>query len=835
MKKKKIELLAPAGSFGALVAGCESGADAVYLGGTRFSARASANNFSDEEITEGVKYAHIRGVKVYVTVNTLISDEELTETMEYIDFLYKIDVDALILQDIGLAKLIKEKHSDFEIHASTQMTVHDIEGALFLKEMGFARIVAARELSAEEIENLATKSGMEIEVFVHGALCVSWSGQCLMSSLIGGRSGNRGRCAQPCRRKYKRYGGGFADGESTYALSTRDLNTIEDLKTIVASGVSALKIEGRMKTPEYVSITVTNYRKALDEVFAGHSNENLEEAEYELRASFNREFTQGYILGHGGTELVSEERPDNRGIFLGKVISQKGNFLRIKLEENFVNDGDGIEIEGLDGNSGIMISGMNVNGQPGKRAKAGDTAEVYTGRTFEVGSEVRKTLDSELQKKAQDVYMEANKNKIPLKGSIKLQVGTKCSFEIEDENGNKGKAESKDLTSEATNKAATLESLKVNLEKTGDTPYEFAEITGEIIGNCFMPASVVNELRRTAIADLELKRSIWHPERIGSATANGNTAIDASENASLSANGNATIDVSENTTIREDKKVEIICRVESLNQAIICVEAGGTLIDIKWDSFLRTQGAGKAERLQSLREKGADEIWIVLPNIIKDSEKKMLTEINELCQNGSADGIVANGIGMVHWARENGVSYRAGSSLNIFNKESLQAFADSKGIQPSEELTFTQIVELGKHCDSEIECKVYGQTVVMTLEYCPFETEGCHTDCGILKGASLDDNTGRAFPLRRSLGHRIQLLNSSSMLVYKELASFEKNGLVKYILDFTNETKDLIEDIVTSYISEDLRKANEYPDMILESMESGETEYTKGHYFRGVI
>ena len=814
MKMNSMELLAPAGSFEALVAACESGADAVYLGGQRYSARASANNFDDDQLESAVKYAHIRGVKVYVTMNTLVLDIEIPEVMEYIDFLYKLDVDALILQDIGLAKLIKQRYSDFEIHGSTQMTVHDLDGAMLLKEIGFSRVVPARELSSQEIKKLSIDSGLKIEIFIHGALCVSWSGQCLLSSLIGGRSGNRGRCAQPCRRKYKRFGEGFPESKATYALSTKDLNTIEDIESIVNSGASALKIEGRMKSPEYVGITVFNYRKALDHLISEESNDDLENAQYELKASFNREFTKGYILGDKGKEIISEERPDNRGIFLGRVISQKGNFLRIKLEENFVQDGDGIEIEGPDGNSGIMISGINVNGQPGKIGKKGDTVEVYTGRTFEVGSEVRKTLDSELQKKAQDNYMHKNRKKIHLTGFMYLNVGEKCVFTIEDDQGNISIAETKDIISEATNKAAKLESVRTNLEKTGDTPFIFDGIKAEISGNCFLPASVVNELRRNAISDMEVKRSILHPDRI------------VGERPAYM--------FVEKSKLEKCNNEKIICRVENLDQAITCIEAGVTFIDIKWDSFCRDNSGDKLDKLNSLKEKGAAEIWAVLPNIIKDSEKKFLKELLILCQNDILLGVVANGIGMVHWARENKVPFRAGSSLNVFNREALGFYADSIGIQPSEELNLNQILELGKY-NGNLECKAYGRTVVMTMEYCAFEAEGCNSNCGVLKGASLDDNTGRAFPLRRSIGHRVQLLNSSYMLIYKEFDNFVEKGICKFILDFNDEDIDFIKDTVQGFFNLDLRKSGEYPELIQENIEKGNVEYTKGHYFRGVI
>ncbi|RDC50793.1 U32 family peptidase, partial [Acinetobacter sp. RIT592] len=243
------ELLAPVGSFDALKAAVQNGANAVYLGGKEFSARASANNFDREELKEAVKYAHIRNVKVFVTANTLIKQYEIDDFLNYIKYLYDIDVDAVILQDIGMAKLIKSLLPDFELHASTQMVAHSLEDTLYLQNIGFDRVVLARELNIDEIEYICKNTDVDIEIFVHGALCVCYSGQCLMSSMIGNRSGNRGRCAQPCRQKYELIdinSGKVIDTEGDYLLSPRDLNTIEEIDRVIEAGVHSLKIEGRM-------------------------------------------------------------------------------------------------------------------------------------------------------------------------------------------------------------------------------------------------------------------------------------------------------------------------------------------------------------------------------------------------------------------------------------------------------------------------------------------------------------------------------------------------------------------------------------------------------------
>ena len=250
---KNIELLAPAGTVESLYAAINSGADAIYMGGTKFSARAYASNFTNEDLEYVVRYAHLYGVKIFIAVNTLIKENELSEAVEYIDFLYSIGVDALIVQDFGIAKILRDRYKDFEVHSSTQMTIHNGEGAKFLKSQGFHRIVLARELNLKEIKYISSDLDIETEMFVHGALCVCYSGQCLMSSMIGGRSGNRGRCAQPCRLPYDIINTKDGTNKKAYILSPKDMCNIDNVEDLIKTGTSSLKIEGRMKRPEYVA------------------------------------------------------------------------------------------------------------------------------------------------------------------------------------------------------------------------------------------------------------------------------------------------------------------------------------------------------------------------------------------------------------------------------------------------------------------------------------------------------------------------------------------------------------------------------------------------------
>jgi putative protease len=363
----KIELLAPGGSIESMYAAVQTGCDAIYMGGSKFSARAYANNLSDEELIKAVDYCHLYDVKVYIALNTLIKEVELEEALDYSRFLYKIGVDALIIQDFGLFAAIKKEMPGFELHASTQMTIHNGEGALFLKELGFKRIVLSRELSLEEIKYISTDLNVETEVFVHGALCISYSGQCLMSSVIGGRSGNRGRCAQPCRLPYTIINKSTQETREGYLLSPKDTCTIDEIKALIESTTSSLKIEGRMKKPEYVAGVVSSYRKAIDSVYSNSSFENKPHKEI-LTQLFNREgFSKAYLRGNIGKDMMAYNFPRNTGVLLGKVEKD----LRIKLSKD-ISVGDGIRTD----ENGFIITNIIKDKESCDFARKGDIVQL---------------------------------------------------------------------------------------------------------------------------------------------------------------------------------------------------------------------------------------------------------------------------------------------------------------------------------------------------------------------------------------------------------------------------------------------------------------------------
>ena len=338
MRREDVELLAPAGTWEALEAAVFAGADAVYLGGSAFGARAYAENFGPEELQRAITFAHLHHVRIYVTVNTLVTDEEMKALGEYVTFLSNIGVDGIIVQDLGIIRLCRRTVPELELHASTQMTITNSAGAIFAYHQGMPRSVMARETTLKDLKTICQKTPGEIETFMHGALCICYSGQCLMSSLIGSRSGNRGRCAQTCRMPYTLVNKEGKDmlqnaDAGQYLLSPKDMNTLDILPQLIETGVRSFKIEGRMKRPEYVAVVTDIYRRAIDRYFTGKYVVPEKDREH-IEQIFNRDFTTAYLEKKPGRTMMSDRRPNNRGILLGRVVSLNKDHTEgtIKLE-----------------------------------------------------------------------------------------------------------------------------------------------------------------------------------------------------------------------------------------------------------------------------------------------------------------------------------------------------------------------------------------------------------------------------------------------------------------------------------------------------------------------
>lgn len=479
----KIELLAPAGSMESLIAAINNGADAIYLGGNKFSARAYASNFDNETMMKAVDYAHSYNVKVYVTINTILKQSELKEALKYAGYLYEIGVDAIIIQDLGLVKLIRDVYPDFELHASTQMTIHNAEGALYFREKGMQRIVLSRELTLDEIKYISKDLGIETEIFVHGALCVCYSGQCLMSSMIGGRSGNRGRCAQPCRMQYTLKGENFGERKA-YLLSPKDTCFIDDMDAIIKSGTSSLKVEGRMKKPEYVAGVTRNYRKAIDKVLV-NTKFDLQRGRQELAQLFNREgFAKAYLYKNVGKDMMSYNYPKNTGVYIGQV----SNSGEVKLEAS-VSLGDGIRFN----DDGFTLSKILNNNNEVKEAFKGETVKLFPTGGYKKGYKLYKMSDKKLYDELND-DLKPYKRKINLTGEIEFKVNAPLC--IKAKYNKKEYRVYGEMVEEATNKPLTRERVEEALRKSGEIPYKFDKIFFDIFDDGFIRISAINNLRR---------------------------------------------------------------------------------------------------------------------------------------------------------------------------------------------------------------------------------------------------------------------------------------------------------------------------------------------------
>lgn len=501
---KKVELLAPAGNMDSLKAAVMAGCDAVYLGGVLFGARAFAGNFTNEEIVDAINYAHLYGVKVYVTINTIIYDSEVERFLDYVRFLHKNNVDAVIIQDIGMFDLLRKKFPNLELHASTQMNIHNYDGALLAKKLGFKRVVVARETPIDVIKKVKEEIDIEIEVFIHGALCVSYSGECLLSALVGKRSGNRGTCAQICRKKYD-----FYDDDknklntNNYLLSTKDLCTLKYIDKLIEVGVDSLKIEGRMKRSPYVYLVTKTYRKVIDNYYNTGKLKIDENDIIELKKMFNRNFTKGFMLNEDNNNFTYDKRPNNIGIEVGQVISKVKNDLKIKLTYD-VSVHDGLRILDDKEDKGLVINKMFINNKSVLEAKKGDVITLKYDKYVEKNSKALLTSS----KKQLDSISEAIKNQerfiyIDLNFTAKENENLKLTIT----DGLNTVTEVLDKTPmRAINKETSFDVIKKQLSKLGNTVYKARSITLNLDDNLFINIKDINEIRRRAISKLNEKR-----------------------------------------------------------------------------------------------------------------------------------------------------------------------------------------------------------------------------------------------------------------------------------------------------------------------------------------
>ena len=820
---KEIELLAPVGSYESLVAAVQNGCDAVYLGGRAFGARAYATNFDKKTMEEAVDYAHIRGVKVYVTINTLIKDNERVDFLNYVLELYTIGVDAVIVQDLGAVKILQDNFKDLAIHGSTQMTLHNSEGIKVLYEKGIKRVVLARELNLQEIAHISKNTEVDLEIFIHGALCYSYSGQCLMSSFIGGRSGNRGRCAQPCRKQYEIVS--LKDNQkrspALFHLSMRDLNTLEDVGKIIESGVKSFKIEGRMKRPQYVASIVKSYRKGINN-YLTHKKELIdEETMKEVTQIFNRKFTKGYILNSDKNQILNIEKPSNRGLFLGRADdynSKRGSFT-IKLMED-LNQGDGIEIYSRNKESvGGIINKLYIDNKLTHEAKSGSIVEIKINGRVQKGDNVYKTFDNQLTKSLEKTYQGVIENKkIPIWGELKVELGMPLKLYIWDADGNTVYKDSEEIIEKARNIGLKEEKIIGNLSKLGNTPFYLENIYIDLQEDVAISVASINKIRRDAIEDLIKIRK--NKNKRDAKTIN---LYSSTREKDLLATG-----LADNQIPKLMVKVDTIQQLETvLHEDVDRVYYGG-IHDL--------------HRVTKMCKENNIEIFFKSPTILKDQESQILQRILE---KNMVDGILAGELGFLNFAKNNlKTSVIADASFNIMNSSTVDFLKDMNvnGITLSTELDLKNIENLQINKDLEVEVIIYGKLPIMTTETCPLIGNNyCNNQCHKCEDKAnhytrgLKDSKNMVFPFTKDDWGRTIIINSNPLYMVDKIHDLFKLSINNYRLEFTDEEPEEIIKIIRShrnsiekYFSMNNTEKG-YKDIGMDIK-----DFTRGHFYRGV-
>ncbi|WP_321429978.1 DUF3656 domain-containing protein [uncultured Methanolobus sp.] len=821
------ELLAPAGNMESLIAAVENGADAVYLGIKDFSARAYAGNFTIEEFREALDFAHLRAVKVYVTLNTLIKDSEMEEALELMYTLDELGTDAIIVQDMGLLELAREKVPSLPIHASTQMTVHNTEAVLALKKSGVKRIVLARELSLEEISRIKSETGVEIEAFVHGALCICYSGQCLMSSMIGGRSGNRGYCAQPCRKQYRfRMDGKEIKTEGSYLLSPKDLNTSEILPELINAGIDSFKIEGRMKRPEYVAGVVRIYRNLIDRFAEDPDNYFVTEEEKEnLEQLFNREFTTGYFKGDPAIDLMSRERPHNQGIMVGKVSGYNNKFKRLEITlTRELEVGDGIGFEGSK-NSGTIVRGIYIGNRLEKKAGSGEVITINFDQPPKNGTPVYRTLDDSLMKELQASYSSpAPIRKVPVSIDLKAHIGEKLELSIYDNENNTSTIISDYVVQTAQKRPTTEEDVKKQLAKTGNTVFEAQGIEVDMPDDAFIPIKELNNARTEATTELERIR------------------IKKFRRPAHDISSEMKQEKSEETEITDEKEEKMILlsvSVKTVDALASALKSGADLVYI--DASLKELQSNDWKFMTESACGKNISLYLHTPVIVKDTEIQDVKEKIKLAKELGFEGIIAANLGVLEIARDSGLKILTDSSVNVFNKHTLQAFT-KEGVDTvtlSTEMNLGQIIEITPYGDCEYI--VHGQIRIMESEHCLIggvlgekDENGfnCGSQCKSGKFEIIDEK-GYEFPIRTDSQCRTHIFNSRELCLLEDVPQLIKAGVSRLRIDATNMDDYNVSMVTRAY------RAN------IDAYYTGDTKHiwqgsdisefhTRGHYHRGV-
>ena len=808
-----MELLAPAGTMENFMAALESGADAIYLGGKVFNARAHAANFGIDELREAVRLAHILDVSVYVTVNILIGDTELKDLEQYIKDLDSIGVDAIIVQDLAVAEIAKRVAPNIHLHGSTQMTAATLDAVRFYESLGFTRVVLARELSLKEIQHICKHCKAEIEVFVHGALCVCYSGQCLMSSFIGGRSGNRGACAQPCRLPYELLdskGESVLPKHEAYLLSPKDLNYSEHMNELVAAGVTSFKVEGRMKKVSYVRQVIGTYREILDEASI---HENQRKA---LASGFNRGFSTAYLEDTVGRQMMTVVAPNHQGKPIGESYTKKGE-VYLSLTEP-IEQGSLVKI--LQSNGSVTYYTVDD-----EWTCVSDT--LYKGRPAE-GLAVGQLYLASTPKNTKSRGLQEFTRKYDM--SVYLSVGSNGETNYTELTAILDSGLSVTVTNEyvpaIANKVPTsLEKVTEQLGRLGNTLFRLSYV--DIPDGPYMwPASVLNALRRDAVTALETALITHHVESWQALQVTGDVDYDFKAQHELS----------------YDTCPMISARVDEIEGVKAAISGGAQKIVFGGDRLSRTPYALSIyDEVARLCAQSDVICTFATPRVVKDDEVEAYKHTLEAIVQAHPDSISIHVPQALLWLRELGYTgaIEADTGLNIFNTPTLHFWEQLhiSCVNPSQELTLKQITDIAKHSHVPIETMVHGYTEMMISEYCAiasFVGTGSKVNCPmpcVNESYSLKDRKGEIFPIRTDPYCRMHIMNSHEMDMRAYVPMLLQKGISILRVDGRHMKPSYVKDIVSQYVGIATGTMEAPPKKIDSQGES----ITRGHYFRGIL
>lgn len=883
INKKIPELLAPAGSLYALKAAVNAGADAVYLSGKSFGARYYAENFDELQMKEAVEYAHIRNLKVYITVNTLVKDSELDEVADYLLKLYQIGADAVILQDVGVASICRDLLPDMDMHASTQMTICSLEGVRWAYDFGFKRVVLSRELKLQEIKQISKSMGskIELEIFAHGALCYSYSGQCLLSSVIGGRSGNRGRCAQPCRKPYRLLQGEKDDygklikpiiiPAEKYLLSTRDLALYNRLNEISKLSLDSLKIEGRMRSAEYVALVVSTYRKALDDLedsdWAPDEDDILK-----LKLAFNRGFTDGHLFEADKESLMGREAPGNRGLYLGKVMTSKDRDKQCYLENrgnshekgNFTIVNTNPELDSLrskfklEKGDGIVFIphdnkpyGMFIEEEPVYYRKKHQIM-IKTNKPIPEGSKVYQTRDISFLKHAEYLIKQDRKEeKTPLDINIRWDEENKPILD------GKFKANDIDINishksdlimEEAINKPLNHDQIINQLKKTGGTPFHIRKVNMNYPGNLFTPLSKLNQIRREFIkkAESELLKSYRPTEN--SVKSAGKKLEKMKYDLNRSRSG-------EKNDPKEPYTPDIAVYCSSLESIRGTLTAGCKRVyfepslweehniepcsDIRdWKSYGEEIKDLLLEAHNLCTANDAHLIW-KWPIITRDSWLENLTPLIKSLYAEGISEIMVDNLGSLRAVNKQGIPILISGSvgLNIWNNLSISELHPllDRFTLPSE-LSYKELSALTTY-NRSFDLIVQGNLDSLITEDCLLKIAQ-----KVIKNSfwGIEDVRKRIFPLWMDDQGRTHISNSVELCLIDYLTRIKQMRIQHLIIDSRNKTSKYAESMVSSYLKgldllfkddENIKQLHDLKERVKKISQGG---ITTGNFIKGL-